>query len=542
MKNQPTKISVIIPTVNAHAELDLAITSLKKNSDTEIEFIVVVDPDQVTQKVSRDILKVCKEHALKPWVNKSNRGPYGSWNYGASIATTDWFVFATDDQYFAPHWDTNLLKSWAPKRLVAGKLVEPGIIPVYKTNLEANFGVTPSEFKEDEFNAWCASRFDKGFVSDGFFIPLLQNRQDYLTLGGYPENGKFGTSTAVSNDYLYIQAALKRGYTFGTAQDSYSYHFQASSWKKKSLIPSIAAVVLTRNEEVDLPTCLKSLAWVNQVIVLDSGSTDKTVSIAKKFGAKVISRDFDNYSAQRNYALTKVAQYDWVFMLDADERCESELAKELQFFAKDIYLDGVQIPRKSYLFGKWIEHADWYPDHRVVFFRPKMGEYLGDVHERIIFTKGKGSLAFATGHILHHNYDTISEFVAKNLVSYPLQYAKVLNSEHVTFNALDLLSKPLGEFMRRFFLTEGYKDGLYGLILSTLMGVQTLVAYTYLWEMQGKRQELTTTETRTLFAELKGKGSELSYWLSTLAIDSSRGAAKLLHRARRKAIKLIKGL
>lgn len=536
------KISVIIPTVNAHEELDLAIASIKKNSDHPIEFVIVIDPDMNTGKVNADILKVCKKHAVKAWVNKENLGPYGNWNRGAEVATTDWLIFATDDQYFAPHWDSSLLKYYRPRRLIAGRLIEPGIIPVYKTNIQADFGVLPSEFKEKEFIAWCKNRKVTGFAPDGFFIPMLQHRSDYDALGHYPTAGKFGTSTAVSNDYLYVQEALSRGYEFGTAEDSYSYHFQASSWKKKTLKPSIAAVVLTYNESVDLPTCLKSLSWCSEIIVVDSGSTDKTVALAKKAGAKVFTRKFDNFAAQRNFALTKVAGFNWAFMIDADEVCEAGLAKELQFFAKDIYLDGVQIPRKNYLFGKWIAHTDWYPDHRLVFFRPKMVQYQGGVHERAGFIKGNGTVATATHHLLHHNYDTISEFVTKNLIDYPAEYAHTLDQDRVKFTALDLLGKPLGEFMRRFFLTEGYKDGLYGLILSTLMGTQTLIAYCYLWELQGKRAELTSAETRTLFVSLRGKFSELSYWLATLAIESSAGATKLFHRARRKAIKLAKGL
>jgi len=542
MNYQETRISVIIPTVNAHEELDLAIASIKLNSDCQIEFVVVIDPDMNTGKVNEDILKVCKKHNVKAWVNKENLGPYGNWNRGAEVSTTDWLVFATDDQYFAPHWDSNLLKYWEPKRLIAGRLIEPGIIPVYKTNIQQDFGVLPSEFKAKEFIAWCASRKATGYTPDGFFIPMLQARTDYDALGHYPVAGKFGTSTAVSNDYIYVQAALKKGYQFGTAEDSYSYHFQASSWKKKTLKPTIAAVVLTKNEESDLPSCLKSLGWVSDIFVIDSGSTDKTVSIAKAHKAQVFTRDFDNFSAQRNFGLSKVAGYNWVLMIDADEVVEKELAKELQFFAKDIYLDGVNIPRKNYIFGKWIEHSDWYPDHRLVFFRPKMVQYSGEVHERVNFIKGNGTVATASAHLIHHNYDTIAEFVVKNLVDYPLDYAKVLDGDKVKFNALDLLAKPLGEFMRRFFLTEGYKDGMYGLVLSSLMGVQTLVAYCYLWEIQGKRKELTTKETQAIFASLKGKGGELSYWLTTLAIESATGATKIFHRARRKALKLIKGL
>lgn len=532
------KISVIIPTVNAFEELDLAIESIKKNSDHPIEFVIVIDPDMNTSKVNVDILNVCKKHGVKAWVNKENLGPYGNWNRGAQVATTDWLVFATDDQYFAPHWDSNLLKYWAPKRLIAGRLIEPGIISVYKTNIQQDFGVLPSEFREKEFITWCETRHVTGYTPDGFFIPMLQKREDYDALGHYPVAGKFGTSTAVSNDYLYVQAALQKGYQFGTAEDSYSYHFQASSWKKKTLKPTIAAVVLTHNEEVDLSECLKSLSWVSNIFVIDSGSTDQTLAIAKKYKANVFSRDFDNFAAQRNFALTKVESYNWVLMVDADEVVEPVLAKELQFFAKDIYLDGVSIPRKNHIFGKWIEHTDWYPDLRMVFFRPKMVLYHGEVHERPGFVKGNGTLATASSHLIHHNYDTIHEFVTKNLIDYPLQYAKALNSDKVSFTALDLLGKPLGEFMRRFFLTEGYKDGLYGLVLSALMGVQTLVVYCYIWELQGKRQDLTTDETQSIFRSLRRKSSELSYWLTTLAIESATGITKLFHRARRKITKI----
>lgn len=542
MNYKETKISVIIPTVNAHEELDLAIESIKKNSDCQVEFVIVVDPDMNTGKVNQDIVRICKKHKVKAWVNQDNLGPYGNWNRGAEIATTDWLIFATDDQYFAPHWDSNLLKYWQPKRLVAGRLIEPGIIPVYKTNIQADFGVLPTEFKEKEFIAWCAKQGATGYVDDGFFIPMLQHRTDYDALGHYPVAGKFGTSSAVSNDYLYVQSALKKGYQFGTGSDSYSYHFQASSWKKKTLKPSIVAVVLTKNEEDVLAKCLKSLSWATAIYVLDSGSTDKTLKIATKHHATIITRKFDNFSAQRNFALSKLGGYNWVFMIDADEVCEAKLAKELQFFAKDIYLDGVMVPRKNYIFGKWIKHSDWYPDERLVFFRPKMVAFQGDVHERPIFVRGNGTLAKASTPLIHHNYATLSEFILKNLVEYPVQYAQVLDRDKIKFSALDLLTKPLGEFMRRFFLSEGYKDGMYGFILASLMGVSTMVAYAYLWEIQGKRQDLTLQETRAIFAQLDGKRSELKYWLTTLAIESSSGLTKLLYRARRKAHKLIKGL
>jgi glycosyltransferase involved in cell wall biosynthesis len=539
----PTKVSVIIPTVNAHEELDLAIQSIKKNSDYEVEFLIVVDPDMNTGKVNSDILKVCSKHKVKPIVNKDNLGPYGNWNKGASHATTDWLIFATDDQYFAPHWDSELVKVWQPKRLVAGRLVEPGIIPVWRTNIQKDFGVLPSEFEEKAFIKWCKERSASGFTKDGFFIPMLQHKDDYKTLGGYPTLGKFGTSTAVSNDDLYVKEALKKGYQFGTAEASYSYHFQASSWKKKTLKPSIAAIVLTKNEEKSLGDCLASLkGFATDVIVVDSGSTDKTLAIAKKHKAQIYSHKFEDFASQRNFALSKAGSYNWALFIDADETLEPKLAKELSFFAKDIYLDGVEVKRKNYIFGQWIEHTDWYPDYRLVFVRPKMVTFEGEVHERVKFIKGNGTVAKSEGHLKHQNYETVSEFVVKNLMEYPKLYADSLHKSQVKFAPADLLSKPLAEFFRRFFLCEGWRDGMYGLILSTLMGVQTLLAYIYLWELSGKKSELTSQDTQKLFAELRSKGVELSYWLTTLSIETTTGTTKLLHRAKRKTLKLIRGL
>lgn len=540
MPSRNDKISIIIPTVNAVEELDLAITSIKKNSDHPHEFLIVVDPDMNTGKTNQDILAVCKKHKIKPIINKTNLGPYGNWNKGANNATTDWFIFATDDQYFAPHWDSVLLDAWKPKRLVSGRLIEPGIIPVYKTNIQKDFGVLPSEFQETEFIKWCASRQEKGFEKDGFFIPMLQNKEDYNTLGGYPTKGKFGTSSAVSNDVIYVQEALKKGYEFGTARASYSYHFQASSWKKKTLKPKIAAVVLTYNSEQYLAKTLSSLNWVQDIVILDSGSTDKTLAIAKKYKAKIYSRNLDNFATQRNFALTKVASYDWVIMVDSDEEVEKQLREELMSFAKDIYLDGVEIPRKNFIFGRWIKHTDWYPDRRLIFFRPKIIQFKHGIHERARFIKGNETTAQAKGHIIHYNYDTVAQFIQKNLLTYPQAYAKHLDSKGYRFKALDLIQRPVAEFMRRFFLTEGYRDGLYGLVLSILMAAQSSASYAYLWELQGKRKDLTTEETQELFKHVKGQGRELSYWLLTMTIETSKGTKKMLTRAKRKLHKYLK--
>lgn len=531
-------LAVIIPTVNATAELDLCLRSLAQNSDHPLEICVLIDPDQKTGKVNQQVINVIKKHGLAVNLNSKNLGPYGGWNRGALLTKSPYIVFATDDQYFAPHWDRELVAVHRPKRLVAGRLVEPGILPVYPGNLEKSFGITPAEFAEQEFIAWCEGRGEQGFVKDGFFIPLLISRKDFQVLGGYPTTGQFGTSTAVSNDIEFIKRAQSLGYTFGTACASYSYHFQASSWKKKTLKPKLAAVILTKNEEKALPACLASLSFVDQIVVVDSGSTDQTVAVAKKAGAKVITHPFVDFAAQRNFALRQVDRYDWVLMVDADETVPPALAEELLSFAKDIYLDGVELPRKNYIWGKWIEHTDWYPDYRLVYFRPKSVEYRSGVHERAVFVKGTGNVAQAHTALVHDNYRTVAEFVGKNLVEYPAVYAKQLAAEGKVFTLVGLVTESVGEFFRRFFLTEGWRDGMHGFALSLLMGFQTALAYLYLWELQGKQEALTKHDINAFFGALRNKTGELAYWLATLAIESSTGAGRFLARSKRKLIKL----
>lgn len=529
-------LSVIIPTINAAEELDLCLSSIEKNSDLKNEIIVVVDPDPKTGKVDGTVLKVCASHGVKPAVNDKNLGPYGNWNRGAELASTDWLVFATDDQYFAPHWDANLLKYYKPKRLVAGRLVEPGIIPVWPSNVERDFGSTPVSFRETEFLDWISLRTDAGFTKDGFFIPLLQHRKDYKALGGYPTEGKFGSRTAKSNDIIYVEKAKELGYEFGTAADSYSYHFQGSSWKKKNLKAKIVAVILTNNEEKDLPIALKSVSWADEVVILDSGSTDKTLDIAKKHDATILTRKFDNFANQRNYALDKVKS-DWILMIDADEECEPGLAEELRDLSKDIYVDGAEIPRKNFIFGRWIEHTDWYPDYRLVFFRPDAVRFDSAVHERALPLKKEAIVVNARHHLIHNNYDSVGEYVQKNLVEYPQKYAKQLVDQGYHFEVVDLFVKPIDDFFRRFFFAKGYRDGIYGLVLSMLVATSTLLSYIYVWEMQGKDEKLESPQITRLFASLAKKGKELQYWLLTWAIESAKGSKKLTLRLRRKALK-----
>lgn len=536
------KVSTIIPTVNATDELALTITSIKNNSDLEHEIIIVVDPDIKSGRIENKIIDICKAENVRFLINDSNLGPYGSWNKGAKYSSHDWIIFATDDQYFAPGWDSSLIKSWKSKSLVSGRLVEPGVIPVFKSNIKKDFGTSSMDFEEKDFLEWVSAQKEEGVMEGGFFIPMLQKKSDFQKLGGYPTSNDFGTSMATSNDISYIDKAKDKGYKHITALGSYSYHFQASSWKKKSLKPKVAAIILTHNSERHIKKTLDSLAWVNKIVIVDSGSTDSTLTIAKKYSPTVYKHALADFSSQRNYAIGKTKDYDWVLMVDSDEEIEKDLSDELISFSKDIYLDGVYIPRMNYIFGKWVRHSDWYPDHRLVFFRPDSVVYTSKVHERAEFKDRKSRSAYANNHIIHYNYESIDQFLQKNLISYPKLYAMDMYKKQSDFRPIDLIREPLKEFMRRYFLTEGYRDGVHGLILSLFMAAQSLATYSYLWELKGSKEDFESADLRLMRKSLRKEIGEFKYWLLSTKIDNSKGLTKVSSRIMRKIHKTLQKL
>ena len=150
----------------------------------------------------------------------------------------------------------------------------------------------------------------------------------------------------------------------------------------------LSAVVITLNEEKNLPRCLKSVKnIVDEIIVVDSGSKDKTIEVAKKFGAKVYLRKFDNFANQKNFATLK-ASGDWILSLDADEKISSKLADEIHSLISKGLLknfDAYSIPRKNIIFGKFIKYTRWQPelDRHIWLWKRSKGSWVGDVHEEV---------------------------------------------------------------------------------------------------------------------------------------------------------------
>ena len=235
--------SLILPTYSAAKELDLCLRSLKKNSRLKHELIILVDRDRESGGFSQSIIEVLTRHRLSFnisfFINDKNYGPYASWNRGAAMASRKVLCFITDDQYFAPDWDINLKRHIEDDRILTSQLVEPGIIGVWKDNIEYNCGVNPDEFDEEAFLQFVANMGRSEIVEGGFFIPLVMFRETFQKIGGFTTDDSFGRfdssgrHMAYPHDVLFIKRAEEMGIRLYQVKNSFSYHFQGSSWRAK---------------------------------------------------------------------------------------------------------------------------------------------------------------------------------------------------------------------------------------------------------------------------------------------------------------------
>ena len=305
----------------------------------------------------------------------------------------------------------------------------------------------------------------------------------------------------------------------------------------------ISAVINTLNEEKNIERCLETLSWVDEIVVCDDGSTDKTLEIAKKFGAKIYHHKSAGFvEAARNFAV-RLAQGDWILVIDADEEIPSTLANTLksiaegknhkklleqQIVTKSDDLTHVLVPRKNIIFGKWIEHSGWWPDYQIRFFKKGKVKWTGKIHEDPK-TLGVGCSFLPNEDlaIIHHNYQTIGQFIER-MNRYTDIEAKELTAAGYKFNWLDLIKKSNGEFFNRFFAQAGFKDGLHGLILASLQSLSFFVTYIKVWELQGAAEQ--KIELRELWQQTIPILKEFKFWLFSSLSKETKGAKKLLYK------------
>jgi (heptosyl)LPS beta-1,4-glucosyltransferase len=239
-------------------------------------------------------------------------------------------------------------------------------------------------------------------------------------------------------------------------------------------LTTVSTVVLTLNEERNIAECLDTLTWSDGMLVLDSFSEDDTERIARDMGAEVRRREFDDYASQRNAGLS-LASGEWIFFVDADERVTTELADEVRNAVEDEALDGWWVPRKNYIFGKWIRHAGWFPDYQLRLLRRGKARYDEGrpVHELVLLD---GEAGFLHNPLVHLNYSTVREF-AKKQNRYTDLEVRMLRESGVRAKPWNFLLQPLRQFRWRYITLRGYKDGWRGFLLSALLGYYEFVRY-----------------------------------------------------------------
>ncbi len=247
----------------------------------------------------------------------------------------------------------------------------------------------------------------------------------------------------------------------------------------------VSVTVITLNEEAEIGACLESVSWADEIVVVDSGSADRTTEIAKKYTDRVVHQDWLGCGAQKNYA-ARCATHDWVFSLDADERVTSSLRDEIEaVLCSEPCADGYFVPRKNYFLGRWIRYAGWYPDHTIRLFNKKAGRFSErEVHEKVVLS---GRADFLKNPIEHYTYRSLAAF-HERMGRYASLSARQMGKEGKRFKARNLLAHPVWTFLKMYFLQQGFREGIYGLMLSGLYSYYTFLKYACLLELERRDQ------------------------------------------------------
>jgi glycosyltransferase involved in cell wall biosynthesis len=253
---------------------------------------------------------------------------------------------------------------------------------------------------------------------------------------------------------------------------------------------TLSIAMIAMNEEANLPRTLESVKWADEIIVVDSGSRDRTIEIAKSFGAKTSYHAFGGHGEQKNVALG-LCTSDWVLLLDADEVLTPELQQEIRgLLGAEPKFDAYWIPRLNLYFGKWIRHGGFYPDRKLRLFKrgaARLSEGVGP-HSTPQFTGPRGKLR---GDMLHYAYPTMGIYL-EHMNRYSSEIAKLLHQSGKDSKALpaflwNTVLNPAATFVYNYFFRLGFLDGREGLILHINHSVYIHWKYIKAWRLgQGK--------------------------------------------------------
>jgi len=243
---------------------------------------------------------------------------------------------------------------------------------------------------------------------------------------------------------------------------------------------SLSVVIITLNEEANLERTLQSVTWVDEIVVVDSGSSDRTLEIAESFRAKFCVEPWRGFAAQKNFALGK-ASCDWVLSLDADEEVEPALAEEIRMaLVANPEVVGFWVPRKNFFLGRWIRHGGFYPDPKLRLFRLGVGQFQDRlVHEDV---RLNGPTARLKHHLLHHAYPTLDSYLDHMNRYSSLGAQMAVAQGQRGFSLVDIVIRPRLTLFYNYVLRGGFLDGREGLLLHLYHTQYVSWKYAKAWE------------------------------------------------------------
>lgn len=243
----------------------------------------------------------------------------------------------------------------------------------------------------------------------------------------------------------------------------------------------ISACIITGNEEKNIRRCLESLSWVDEIIVVDSFSTDRTAIISREYTQKVYQHEWLGYIGQRNL-IKGMASHPWILFVDADEEVSPELRREIEeeFSTGECRkYAAYEFPRMVKFLGRWIMHGNWYPDVKLRLFRKDLGICSGkEPHDLTIVN---GPTKRLKGHLFHYTYDDIDSEI-NSLNSFSTISANGKYEDGISFKIVDLLFRPVFRFFRGYVLKLGFLNGIPGLIIEVSTAYGVFAKYAKLWE------------------------------------------------------------
>ena len=249
---------------------------------------------------------------------------------------------------------------------------------------------------------------------------------------------------------------------------------------------TISCAIVVFNEERNIKDCLESAKWMDEIVVVDAFSQDRTVEICRQYTSQVYQRPWKGFGEQKNFAIDK-ATCDWVFILDADERLSPELRAEIETILSEGGRDGIvayYLARKNYYYGKWIRRAGCYPDYQLRLFLRGVGRLNDEApHNRFVFEGKSGYLRAALD---HYTERTIADHFRKfnNFTTLAArERAKTKRSVHWP----DLVIRPVFTFYKYYLRRAGFRDGMHGFLISVFASMYTFVKYAKLWEQLQQR-------------------------------------------------------